>query len=381
MKLVVDENIPLADAFFGSLGEVVALPGREMNAEDVRDADALIVRSVTRVDAGLLAGSAISFVGTCTIGVDHLDLDYLQSRNIAVASAPGCNANSVVEYVFSALCALNQPWEGRVFGIIGCGNVGGHLHRRLRALGVNCRCYDPFLSPADNPDLCELPEALQSDIVCLHTPLTVDGPYPSHHLLGEAELMSLKPGALLLNAGRGAAIDNGALLKVLESRPDLRVVLDVWEPEPALNPRLLERVSIGTPHIAGYSYDGKVRGTEMIYQALCRQLGLTPDIRAESLLTADAGGPEPIALPSSADDWENVCLAVLEAYDIRSDDGQLRAAAGEPETLPLTFDRLRKHYPQRREFFNYRVESALKMAEKNKPLHRTLTALGFAQDK
>ncbi len=380
MKLVVDENIPLAEAFLGSLGEVVALPGRELSAVDVRDADALVVRSVTRVDASLLADSRVSFVGTCTIGVDHLDRDYLQRRGIAFASAPGCNANSVVEYVFSALCALDQPWQGKVFGIIGCGNVGGHLHRRLRALGIECRCYDPFLGLADNPDLCELAEVLKADVVCLHTPLTIDGPFPSFHLLGESELQALRPGALLLNAGRGAAIDNAALLKVLAQRPDLRVVLDVWEPEPALNPQLLQRVSLATPHIAGYSYDGKVRGTEMIYQSLCRHKGLKPEISAGELLARDEGERPTISLQSMASDWENIRLAVGTAYDIRADDRRLRTAAKTPETLPAAFDALRKHYPRRREFFHYRVSTESGAAGKNRPLQRELAVLGFAED-
>ena len=381
MKLVVDENIPLAQAFFSQLGEVVPLPGRELCAADVRDADALIVRSVTRVDETLLAGSAVSFVGTCTIGVDHLDQGYLEERGIAVASAPGCNANSVVEYVFSALSALDQPWQGKLFGIIGCGNVGGHLYRRLRALGIACRCYDPFLTDANNPDLCSLAEVLQADIVCLHTPLTVDGPHPSHHLLGKRELRTLGSGTLLINAGRGAAIDNAALLEVLAERPDLQVVLDVWEPEPALNPELLAKVALGTPHIAGYSYDGKVRGTEMIYQALCRHLRQAPRVSAAQLLR-----PEGATLGLTVtEDWPTVRAAVLGAYDIRDDDRRLRAAAADPVTLPAAFDQLRKHYPQRREFFNYAValadaEGGESVAEKNKPLSETLAALGFAQE-
>jgi len=376
MKIVVDENIPLAEAFFAHLGEVVSLPGRHMRPADVVDADALIVRSVTEVNRALLDSSRVGFVGTCTIGVDHLDQAYLQSRDIAYHSAPGCNANSVVEYVFSALCALDQPWRGQTLGIIGCGNVGGHLYRRFKALGVDCRCYDPFLTPTDNPDLTDLEAVLQADIVCLHTPLTKGGDFPTWHLLGEVELLSLKPGAVLLNAGRGPVIDNRALARVLTQRPDLRVVLDVWEPEPGIDLALLEKVDLGTPHIAGYSFDGKVRGTEMIYQALCRHRGIQPQYEAKDLMPALAGAVLDLSAAVTGDDWKAIRAAVLQAYDIRSDDANLRAAARIAEPIAQSFDRLRKNYPQRREFYNYRLARD-GMNEKNKLPVQSLAALGF----
>lgn len=381
MKIVVDENIPLAEAFFAHLGEVIALPGRTLRPEDVADADALIVRSVTEVNRALLEDSRVGFVGTCTIGVDHLDQAYLQSRGIPYHSAPGCNANSVVEYVFSALCALDQPWDGQILGIIGCGNVGGHLYRRFKALGVECRCYDPFLTLADIPDLTDLKTVLQSDIICLHTPLTNNGAFPTWHMLGEKELLSIKPGAVLLNAGRGPVIDNRALAGVLEQRSDLRVVLDVWEPEPAIDLALLEQVDLGTPHIAGYSYDGKVRGTEMIYQALCQHLGIEPQHAAKDLLPALDGAQLDLAAIAARDDWQVIRTAVLQAYDIRTDDARLRAAAAEAEPIAKSFDLLRKNYPKRREFYNYRLtEGRAGSAEwaKSKPLSQSLAALGFA---
>ncbi len=242
MKLVADENIPLVNEFFGHLGEIKRLPGRTLTAADVRDADALIVRSVTRVDRQLLEGSQVKFVGTCTIGVDHLDQAYLAERDIAWSSAPGCNANSVVEYVYAALAHLDINWLHGRFGIIGCGNVGGLLYRRLKAQGVDVCCYDPHLSPAQNPDLVSLDEVLACDLISMHTPLVNGGDHPSFHLLGAAQLAQLKPGAVLINAGRGAVIDNQALLSVLRARPDLRLVLDVWEPEPAISLDLLGRL-------------------------------------------------------------------------------------------------------------------------------------------
>lgn len=357
MKIVADENIPLIEAFFQDLGEIHRLPGRQMRAEDVADADALLVRSVTRVDAGLLEGSKVRFVGTCTIGVDHLDADYLTARGIRYSSAPGCNANSVVEYVYAALGNLNVNWLPRTVGIIGCGNVGGLLYRRLRAQGVKCYCYDPFLTPEQNEDLASLEAVLACDIISMHTPLTISGPHPSYHLIGARELEQLKPGAVLLNCGRGPVIDNQALLQHLQSDPDLQVVLDVWEPEPDLSQPLLERVALGTPHIAGYSYDGKLKGTEMIYEALCRHLAVEPRKTVGDLVQPLTDNQLTVA---AADPWNAARQLIPQVYDVAADDQRLRelarrSQAGEAD-FAAGFDLLRKHYPMRREFHNYRVD-------------------------
>lgn len=380
LKIVVDENIPLADEFFSALGCVVRLPGRTLSAADVADADALVVRSVTPVNEALLAGSKVKFVGTCTIGVDHLDIEYLQQQGIAYSSSPGCNANSVVEYIFSALAALGVDWRSKTVGIIGCGNVGGHLYRRLLEFGVNCRCYDPFLSEQDNRHLTDLNTVLSSDIICMHTPLTTGGAHPTLHLLGEGQLDQLKPGALLLNAGRGAVIDNDALLRFLQRRSDVKVVLDVWEGEPEINTELMKYVNLASPHIAGYSFDGKVKGTEMIYQALCDQLVCAAVVSSESLVAAAK-----IDLPLSTDEeFAGLSEAVLGSYDVREDDARMRAVLQglEGEALSQAFDRLRKEYPTRREFHCYAVSLNSDLSEaqiEKKPLNKVLATLGFAR--
>ena len=373
LKIVIDENIPLAEAFFSPLAEVVRMPGRTLSAADVRDADALIVRSVTPVNEALLAGSKVKFVGTCTIGTDHLDVAYFNQQGIAYSSAPGCNANSVVEYIFSALSALNVDWRGKSVGIVGCGNVGGHLHRRLLALGVDCRCYDPFLSHADNADLCSLDEVLASNIVCLHTPLTLSGPHPTRHLIGMAQLQQLTSGALLLNAGRGDVIDNNALLNFMQQRKDVQVVLDVWEGEPNINTSLLRLVDLATPHIAGYSFDGKVAGTEMIFQAFCSHFGIDATICAADLVAADL---TPLELSVSTD-FELMRQAVLAAYDIRCDDARMREQL---QNLPAHelrqgFDTLRKNYPKRREFHCFCTQLIPHIEKKS--LNNMLATLGF----
>lgn len=379
MKIVADENIPLVDAFFSPLGEVVRLPGRTMCAADVKDADALIVRSVTKVNSALLASSKISFVGTCTIGVDHLDQQYFAEQSIAWSSAPGCNANSVVEYVYAALCHLNINWLPVTFGIIGCGNVGGLLYKRLKAQGVQVRCYDPNLSLAQNPDLTSLAAVLACDVISMHTPLVTSGSHPSFHLLGRTELLQLKPGAVLINCGRGPVIDNQALLDVLNERDDLNVVLDVWEPEPDISLELLDKVLLGSPHIAGYSYDGKLNGTEMIYQALCQHIDKKPDASLAQLvpplennvLTVDE------TLVQRGDIFQIAQALIKQVYDIAADDARLRdlaqqARCGEAN-FAEGFDALRKHYPKRREFHNYQLAlSGISAADK-----QWLQVLGF----
>jgi erythronate-4-phosphate dehydrogenase len=279
-----------------------------------------------------------------------------------------------VEYVYSALCSLDVNWLKARVGIIGCGNVGGLLYRRLKLQGVECVCYDPFLSLEQNPDLTSLEDVLDCDLICLHTPLTKSGPHPSFHLLGEAELRRLKPGAVLLNAGRGPVVDNQALNRVLAGRPDLRVVLDVWEPEPDISLSLLDQVAIGTPHIAGYSHDGKLKGTEMIYQALCRHLKVSPGLSLRELVPPLADNR--LQCPPG-DDWQSLKSLVASVYDIGADDSALRQLAVDGvEGFGRGFDGLRKHYPVRREFHNYRVEPAQGQALSPR-LKTWLTQLGF----
>lgn len=361
MRIVADENIPLVNAFFGHLGEVVCLPGRSMTAADVRDADALIVRSVTKVNSALLAGSRVKFVGTCTIGVDHLDQSYLDANAIRWSSAPGCNANSVVEFVYAALCHLDINWLPVRFGIIGCGNVGGLLYKRLKAQGVDVRCYDPNLTSAQNPDLTSLEDVLACDVISMHTPLVTTGHYPSFHLLGRKELLQLKKGAVLINCGRGPVINNQALLDVLIERKDLRVVLDVWEPEPDISLELLDKVLLGSPHIAGYSYDGKLNGTEMIYQALCDHLDKSPQSSLGALVPPLANNQLRVdeKVDAHTDIFNIAKVLIKQVYDIAADDSRLRALATQALAGEVVFgegfDGLRKHYPVRREFHNYQV--------------------------
>lgn len=323
MRIVADENIAFAAECFGPLGELVLLPGRAISRPDLEQADILLVRSVTPVNRALLEETRVQFVGSCTIGTDHVDTAWLAQHNIAFAHAPGCNARAVVEYVLSALLALRVDFlDGRRIGIAGCGNVGSRLLRCLQQAGANVCAYDPFLDDASLP-LVDFDSLLQCEVICLHTPLTRSGAYPTLHLFDATVIARLRPGTVLLNAGRGAVIDNAALLQRLLQQHDLQVVLDVWENEPAIDVALLEQIAIGTPHIAGYSAEGKWRGTEMVYEALCRHLG------RDAL-------PVPVKLAGD-----------IVPYDVRLDDAALRARF--PVEGAAAFDGLRKHYVPRRE--------------------------------
>jgi len=354
MKIIADENIPCVEQAFASLGEVTLLPGRRMQAEQVRDADILLVRSVTAVGQGLLEHSAVRFVGSATIGFDHVDRAYLQQRGIGFATAPGCNATSAAEYVVSALLVLAERQDfdltGKSVGIIGCGNVGSRVRERLSALGMRCVVNDPPLqAQGGHDDFVSLDEALQADVITVHVPYTRDGAYPTHHLVDAAVLRKLQPGALFINTSRGAVTDNRALDTLLAERDDLSVVLDVWEGEPAINMSLLQRVDLGTPHIAGYSLDGKLRGTEMICRSACDWFGLPGRWRAADYLPAGSV----VEFSGSGDASVTAMLraAVFSTYDIRADDVRLRTMlslpAGEQSAY---FDQLRKEYPVRREF-------------------------------
>lgn len=355
MKIVADENMPLLREFFADLGDIVTRPGRGMTAADVADADVLLVRSVTRVDRALLEGSRVRFVGTATIGMDHLDLAWLHGAGISVASAPGCNARAVAEYVVTALLELGAEQDFRpvdkTVGVVGLGNVGSRLARLAKALGYRVLGCDPFVSHADI-EQCPWQELqARADILCLHTPLTKEGPHPTRHLLGAEGLGRLKPGAIVLNAGRGAVVDNAALLARLE-QGGMTAVLDVWEGEPVISAALLDKVRYGSPHIAGYSQEGKWRGTAQVYEALCAHLGREPVHSFTDFVPAMAA--EVLQVPAGLSARDAALHVVRAAYPLARDDAALRAAQQEVDPA-AAFDALRKHYWPRREFASHRV--------------------------
>ena len=353
MLIVADENIPLIEEFFASFGEIRRLPGRQITRADVHDADVLLVRSVTRVDRELLEGSAVKFVGTCTIGTDHLVLDDFEHAGIQWASAPGCNARGVVDYVLGSLLTLADI-EGadlaqRTYGVIGAGEVGGRLVRVLRDLGWKVQVCDPLRQAAEGADYVSLEQIIeQCDVISLHTPLSKSGDFATWHLLDEARLNRLKPGTWLINASRGPVVDNAALRNVLNAREDLQAVLDVWEGEPQVDVELADLCVLATPHIAGYSLDGKQRGTAQIYQALCAFLGQTPQVQLADLLPAPWLAK--VELSANSDQAWALAMVCRGVYDPRRDDADFRRTlTGPVDQQKQAFDGLRKHYPVRRE--------------------------------
>jgi len=360
MRIVADENIPLLDEFFADFGEIRRAPGRAIDREVLGDAEVLLVRSVTRVDRALLAGSRVRFVGTCTIGTDHLDLAYFDAAGIAWASAPGCNARGVVDYVLGSLLVLADEQgcalDTRTYGVVGAGQVGGRLVDVLRGLGWRVLVCDPPRQAAEGGDFVGIEQILaECDVISLHTPLQRGGAHPTHHLFDAERLARLKPGCWLINASRGAVVDNAALTQALLGRPDLQAVLDVWEGEPQVDAELAGLCRIATPHIAGYSLDGKLRGTAQIYQAFCLHLGMAPGVSLESLMPAPwLSG---LGLDASADPAWALATLCRAVYDPRRDDADFRRSlAGDAARRRAAFDALRKHYPIRREITGLTVD-------------------------
>jgi erythronate-4-phosphate dehydrogenase len=359
--IVADENIPLLDEFFGALGEIRRVDGRRMSAADVAGAGMLLVRSVTRVDAQLLGSTRPRFVGSATIGTDHVDLPWLAEQGIAFASAPGCNARAVAEYVATVLALFSQETgqrlQGLQLGVVGFGNVGRLVAELGRALGMRILVTDPLLTPGQFPgwvvatDIDEL--LVQADVVTLHVPLTGNGPAPTRHLLDRRRLNGGR-WQLLLNTARGPVIDNTALRDMLMARDDRRAVLDVWEREPAVPADLLAKVWLASPHVAGYTSEGKWRGTAQIYRAACEALGIATQTTLDAVLTARGDAAVEIEWAGSLPDLLSACCPV------RNDTASLReAAAGADHVSPARFDAMRREYRERREFAHYRVQGVV----------------------
>ena len=375
MKIIADENIPYVKQAFSTLGEVNTVTGRLVTNADLAAADVLLVRSVTQVNEQLLKNIPIKFVGTATIGFDHIDLDYLKTKHIGFASAPGSNATSAAEYVISALLVMAERQgfnlQDKTVGIIGYGNVGSRVAKKLQALGVTCLINDPPLqTQRQDIEFVDLAELEQADIITVHVPLEKIGQHPTYQLINHDFLKKLRKEVIFINTSRGEVVDENALSHLLITRPEMSVILDVWENEPAINPLLLERVDIATPHIAGYSFDGKVRGTALLYQAVCRYFDLTPTWDMESSL------PTPsltdLYFSEQVTDKTAIHQAVMASYDVRRDDAALRLMSQQDNPREY-FDKLRKHYPTRREF-NYLT---IHLPESKKSLFQQLQQLGF----
>lgn len=377
MVILVDENVPYGREAFGLLGEVRTAHGRKISREMLAEVDALVVRSITKVNCDLLDGTPVRFVGTCTIGEDHVDKAWLKAMGITFSSAPGCNANSVGEYIIAALLYLAERHDlslaGMKLGIVGVGNVGKRIRQKAEALGLQCVLNDPprFDAEDGDPIFRPLEEILECDFITLHVPIEKTGPYATWHLADAAFLSRMKPGAILINSSRGPVVDNQALKSALRKGALRAAVLDVWEGEPRVDTELLDMVDIATPHIAGYSFDGKVNGTRQVYEALCASLNRPAEWDPSPLL------PAPDCPRLTVDPSETGALsgAVRAVYEIMSDDARMREmlALATSEEQSAWFDRLRKEYPRRREFFNTRVT----FVRPDAALERVFSGVGF----
>jgi erythronate-4-phosphate dehydrogenase len=382
MKIIADANIPFVKDCFSSIGEVEVFPGREIKPDVVGDADCLLVRSVTKVDSDLLAGSKVRFVGTATIGFDHIDIEYLMRNNIGFASAPGSNANSAAEYVIAGLLEIGRKYkirlDGKSIGIIGVGNVGSRVAKKCAALGMKVLLNDPPLQ-RESGDAKYLPleELYDCDFITLHTPLTFEGADKTFHLAGEKFFKSLKAGCVSFNTSRGGVVDTEALKASVRSGQLETTVLDVWENEPNIDTELLEMVDIGTPHIAGYSLDGKIAGMIMIYKAACGYFGLNAKFDVEDFLP-EPPVPQIKIKPAAGSEQDVLRGAVEKIYRISEDDLKLRRILDVPaERKGKFFDDLRKNYPVRREFQNTKIEFATKATESTENLSKKLKGIGF----
>lgn len=343
MKIVIDDAIPYIQGVLEPYAEVRYLPGSAFSAADVRDADALIIRTRTRCDAALLEGSRVRFIGSATIGFDHIDLDYCRTKGIRVETAQGCNVGGVAQYVFAALLQAHAhktivPAE-TTLGIVGVGHVGSKIKTVAEALGFRTLCCDPPRAEreAGFRSVGQERIAAESDIITLHLPLTREGKYATYERIGNSFFDRIDRPVVFFNTSRGEVVDDRALKQALDRSKISFCALDVWQHEPHIDPWLLGRADIATPHIAGYSRQGKANGTSMIVRAFARFAGI------ESLKAWYPEGVNPDIR------WENPSFEALKEempnhYDITADSRNLKAH-------PESFETLRNRYAYREEFF------------------------------
>lgn len=332
---------------FGRHGKIRRLDGRSIKNADLVAADVLLVRSVTRVDKDLLQGTGVRFVGSATIGIDHLDSGWLEENNIAWAHAPGCNADAAAQYTLAMMwlaCErLQMDFKQQSVGIIGRGNVGKRLEYLLQTLAIPVMACDPPLQDQGEQHLVSMDKACTNSIISLHIPLTRAGKYPTRNLFEQQQLAALAPGTLLVNASRGGVIEAAALLSNLQSG-HINAALDVWPEEPYIAPELLDLVSVASPHIAGYSIEGKHAGTEMIYQAF--RNSIATDTKAQVPANDDT---VIIECRSSTPADELLQQLIKSSCPVTRDDAALRSS-------PRQFDKLRATYPVRHEFKSHLVK-------------------------
>jgi len=358
LKIVCATSVTGGLPAFSTLGQTVMIPEAEITPLAIRDADVLVTRSKVKINESFLTHSHLSFYGTATAGFDHVDISALQKRNIAWSQAPGCNANSVAEYVIAALSWIGVrsqvDWTGKTIGIIGAGHVGSRLAEVAGIFGLNVILNDPPLRDATGDKRYRnLDEVLEkADIVSLHVPLVHDGRHPTIGMADQAFFAAMKPGSIFINASRGEVVVESDLREAADHGVFFAVVLDVFDHEPDINISTLKVATLATPHIAGYSLDGRLKGTEIVYQAACRHFGVNPTWQPPPISEPTMLG----AMPAQPD-RRTLYEIILSAYNPGDDDHRLRSLPV-GSRMHKHFQELRQNYAERGEFFRFAVSNA-----------------------
>jgi erythronate-4-phosphate dehydrogenase len=370
MKTVVTETVLLGREAFETLGEVVVVPDRQILPEHLKGADALITRSQSKVTPELLKGSGIRFVGTATAGFEHYDVAGLEGLGVGWCAAPGCNADSVADWFTAAMLVLHKnhgvELEGKTLGIIGVGQVGSRIAKRAEALGLRVLLNDPPRAAREgSAGFYDLePLLTESDIISLHVPLIKEKPWPTLYMADCRFFEQMRRGSVFINAARGPVLDTDALLLAKERGIVAHVVLDVWDPEPAIRADILKAATIGTPHIAGHSFEGKLNGTIQVYREACHFFEVAPTWNPALRLPAVAV-PELKINSRRKSDIDVLAEAVAAVYDICADQLTVETAT--------RFDKLRATYGVRREFKN----TTVLLSEIRPVLSKKLQQAGF----
>lgn len=358
LHIVADDAVVLAREAFEPLGRLTIRPSGGITPADLAAADVLVVRSGTRVNAALLEGTPVRFVGTATSGTDHVDLEWLASSGITFAAAAGCNAQAVAEYVLAALLVVSQrlarPWAGLSLGVVGCGHVGGRVARIGRALGMHVlECDPPLAAATGDPRFIALDELLaRADVVSLHVPLTTSGPWATAGMIDASRISRIRNDAVFVNTARGGVADDAALAAARRDGRLAALVIDVWSGEPEVNSELLATADLLTPHIAGYSIEGRVAGTRVVAEALAAWAGRAEWTAREDLRAPPVAAAALAAFQRAVANGVNAMMAVV--YDINADTDRFRRIASEADPRGRDeFKKFRREYPHRRELASY----------------------------
>ncbi|MBN2867009.1 MAG: 4-phosphoerythronate dehydrogenase [Thiotrichales bacterium] len=353
--IIIDDAIPFAKEMFNHLGNIQLIPGKAIDANIAKTADALIIRSRTQINEALLADSSVSFVGSTVVGLDHVDQDYLKSKAIHFYSAQGCNSNSVAEYIITCLLILAEKHSfdltNKTIGIIGVGHVGSLVLKKAKALGMTCILNDPpkvQQHPELSSEYTDLETCLKADIVTVHTPLTVDGDFPTSNLISEQHLLNIKPNQILINAARGGIINEQAWCKT----QTLANIIDCWENEPEINETLYNTATIATPHIAGHSLDAKIAGTEMVYHTLCMLWHIEPKTEWKQALPKE---PEPYKFNGNLNQQSQSKLLKIIQHTHNPIDDDLAIRSKNIHSLHKKYEDYRRNFPVYREWKHHTV--------------------------